>query len=332
MLNSLFSTILGEKMLSVVVDLGGTNIRFAVCDLETGKLSQLEELVCADFSTLEEVLTQYFSTLHSEVKNLCIGIACPVEGDQVTMTNLSWEFSQRTLKDKLNLNSLYVINDYTAISLAVPFLSPEERIQIGGGEAESEGVTAVFGPGTGLGVSHIVKSADKWVNLPGEGGHTSFTANTREQAEVLFLLQEQFGHVSAERILSGQGLVNIYQSLCAVAKQTPKFELPKEVSKAGLDGSCDIARRTMEVFCQVMGSFAGNLALNLNCTGGVYIAGGIVMRFIEFFQASEFRSFFEEKGRFKAQLSGIPTFLITNTNPGLLGATVYLRQELNMIK
>lgn len=319
-------------MLSVVVDLGGTNIRFAVCDLESGTLSQLEEFACANFPTLEEILAQYFSTLQGEVKNLCIGIACPVEGDQVTMTNLSWAFSQKTLKDKFNLNALYVINDYTAISLAVPFLSPEERIQIGGGEAQPEGVKAVFGPGTGLGVAHIIKSADKWISLPGEGGHTSFTVNTREQADILFLLQEQFGHVSAERILSGQGLLNIYQSLCTLAQQKPKFDQPKDVSKAGLDGSCDIARRTMDIFCQVMGSFAGNLALNLNCTGGVYIAGGIVMRFIEFFQSSEFRSFFAEKGRFKTQLSAIPTFLITNTNPGLLGATVYLRQELDTIK
>ena len=165
-----------------------------------------------------------------------------------------------------------------------------------------------------------------------EGGHVSFTPNTREQADILFLLQEQFGHVSAERILSGQGLINLYQSLCALSDQQAEFEQPKEVHIAALDGSCDIARRALQVFCQVMGGFAGNLALNLDCTGGVYIAGGIVPRFVEFFQASEFRSFFEEKGRFKDYLSAIPTFLITHDNPGLLGASAYLRQELGAIK
>jgi glucokinase len=247
------------------------------------------------------------------------------------MTNLSWEFSKQALKDKLKLESLYVINDYTAISLAVPFLSQEEKIQIGGGEAQTDGVTAVFGPGTGLGVSHIIKSAGKWISLDGEGGHVSFTANTREQADILFLLQEQFGHVSAERILSGQGLVNLYQSLCTLSDQQAEFDQPKDVSKAALDNSCAIARRSLEVFCQVMGGFAGNLALNLACTGGVYIAGGIVPRFVDFFQSSEFRSCFEEKGRFKGYLSAIPTFLITNDNPGLLGASVYLRQELGAI-
>ncbi|WP_022941928.1 glucokinase [Psychromonas hadalis] len=315
-------------MLSVVVDLGGTNIRLAVCELEKGTLSQQKEFICAKFLTLEAVLEQYFETLQGDVKHLCIAIACPVEGDHISMTNLSWSFSKKTLKNKFKLTSLYVINDYTAISLALPFLSSKEKIQIGSGEAQPNGVTAVFGPGTGLGVSHIIKPADKWISLDGEGGHSSFTANTREQADILFFLQEQFGHVSAERILSGQGLVNIYQSLCMLQDQLPRLKQPKDVTKAALNGSCDIARRTLDIFCQVMGGFAGNLALNLNCTGGVYIAGGIVQRFVEFFQSSEFRTFFEEKGRFKKQLLTIPTFLITHHNPGLLGATVYLRQEL----
>jgi len=315
-------------MLSVVVDLGGTNIRLAVCELETGKLTQLKEFPCTQFTSIEEALTHYFSLLQGKVAHLCIGIASAVEGDHVAMLNLHWAFSIQALKKKLQLESFYVINDYTAISLAVPFLSQQEKIQIGGGQMKAGGVTAVFGPGTGLGVGHIIKLAGKWISLDGEGGHVSFTVSTREQAEILFLLQEQFGHVSAERILSGQGLVNIYQSLCALAKQAVKFDQPKDVSQAALDGRCPIARRSLEIFCQVMGTFAGNLAVNLNCTGGVYIAGGIVPRFIDFFQASEFRSFFEDKGRLTKMLGAIPTFLITNDNPGLLGASVYLRQEL----
>ena len=321
----------GEKMLSVVADVGGTNIRLAVCDVKTGELSQLNEFACAEFITLEVALTQYFEILQGEVKHLCIGIACPVENDHVVMTNLSWDFSKQALKERLKLASLYVINDYTAISLAVPFLSSVEKIQVGGGECKENAVTAIFGPGTGLGVSHIIKSADKWISLDGEGGHVSFAANTPVQADILCLLQAKFGHVSAERILSGQGLVNLYQSLCALSKREVKFEQPNEVSKAALDESCDLARRSLDVFCQVMGSFAGNLALNLACTGGVYIAGGIVPRFAELFQSSEFRHFFEDKGRFKAYLSSIPTFLITHNNPGLLGASVYLRQELGLL-
>jgi len=319
-------------MLSVVVDLGGTNIRLAVCELETGKLSQLKECICADFTSIEEALESYFSTLQKQVKHLCIGIACPVESDQITMTNLSWAFSQRVLTEHFNLTSLYVINDYTAISLAVPFLSAQDKVQIGPGIAQENGATAVFGPGTGLGVSHIIKPSNKWISLDGEAGHVSFTASTREQAEILFLLQTQFGYVSAERVLSGQGLVNLYQSLCTLSQQQAQFKQPKEITKAALNNSCPIAVKSLDIFCQVMGSFAGDLAISLNCAGGVYIAGGIVPRFIEFFEASEFRHFFEEKGILKDYLTKVPTFVITNRNPGLLGATVYLRQELKYIK
>ncbi|MFT6987185.1 MAG: glucokinase [Psychromonas sp.] len=319
-------------MLSVVADVGGTNIRLAVCNIETGELCKLREFSCAEFITLDAALVQYFSTLQGEVKHLCVGIACPVEDDRVVMTNLSWEFSKQALKEKLNLESLYVINDYTAISLAVPFVPQEDRIQIGGGESKTDGVTAVFGPGTGLGVSHIIKSEGKWISLDGEGGHVSFAPNTREQADILLLLQDQFGHVSAERILSGQGLVNIYHSLCRLEGKQPEFHEPKQVSQAALDNSCELALRSLTVFCQIMGGFAGNLALNLACTGGVYIAGGVVPRFIDFFKSSEFRRFFEEKGRFKDYLASIPTYLITHDNPGLLGASVYLRQELESIK
>lgn len=314
-------------MLSVVVDLGGTNIRLAVCEPETGKLSKLKEYRCVEFTSLEIALNQYFSLLPDTVKHLCVGIACPVEGDQITMTNLKWAFSQQALKDEFELASLHIINDYTAISLALPFLSPQDKVQIGQGEAKVDGVTGVFGPGTGLGVSHIIKLAGKWFSLDGEGGHVSFTPNTAEQANVLSTLQAKFGHVSAERLLSGQGLVNLYLSLCSLSQQEAKFDQPKDVSTAALDGSCEISRKSLEVFCQIMGGFAGNLALNLNCTGGVYIAGGIVPRFIEFFQASEFREFFEDKGRLKGTLERIPTYVITHDNPGLLGASVYLRQE-----
>jgi len=321
-------------MLAVVADVGGTNIRLAVCDLQTGDLDNLQEFACAEFASLETALVEYFASLQGlgTVKHLCVGIACPVEDDLVTMTNLSWQFSKQALKNSLQLDTLHLINDYTAISLAVPFIEEQDKIKIGGGSAQKDGVTAVFGPGTGLGVSHIVKVARKWISLDGEGGHASLTVNTREQADILFTLQEQFGHVSAERILSGQGLVNIYQSLCKLSDKEAEFFEPKDVSKAALDGSCAIARRSLEVFCQVMGGFAGNLGLNLACTGGVYIAGGVVPRFVDFFKASDFRSCFEEKGRFKGYLSSIPTYLITHDNPGLLGASVYLRQELETLK
>lgn len=318
-------------MLSVVADVGGTNIRLAVCCNKTGQTSQIRTFACAEFLTLDAALFQYFSTLSEPVNVLCIGIACPVEDDIVAMTNLSWQFSQQALKEKLNLKTLYVINDYTAISLAVPFLSDNEKVKIGQGEEQKYAPMAVFGPGTGLGVSHIVHIGQKWISLDGEGGHVSFAPNSSEQADVLLLLQEQFGHVSGERLLSGQGLVNIYHALCRLEGKQVEFHEPKQVTKAALGVECELAKRALGLFCQIMGGFAGNLALNLACTGGIYIAGGIVPRFVEFFQNSEFRTFFEQKGRFGEYLTTIPTYLITHDNPGLVGATVHLRQELGFI-
>jgi glucokinase len=319
-------------MLSVVADVGGTNIRLAVCCNETGEVSQIRTFACVEFLTLDAALFQYFATLSQKVNSLCLAIACPVEDDLVSMTNLSWQFSKKMLKEKLQLSHLFVINDYTGISLAVPFLNDDQKIKIGQGEPQKQGVTAVFGPGTGLGVSHIVHAENKWISLDGEGGHTSFAPNSREQTDVLLLLQEQFGHVSAERLLSGQGLVNIYHAICRLEGKQIDYHEPKQVTKAALNGDCSSATRTLTFFCQVMGGFAGNLALNLACTGGVYIAGGVVPRFIEFFKDSEFRSFFEAKGRFQPYLATIPTYLIIHDNPGLLGATVHLRQELGFIQ
>ena len=316
-------------MLSVVADVGGTNIRLAVLDITNGEMSKIREYPCAQFITIDTALVQYFATLSEPVGYLCIGIACPVENDLISMTNLNWQFSKKQLKQKLALQALYVINDYTAISLAVPFVEENQKIKIGGGEEVADGVKAIFGPGTGLGVSHLIKHNEKWVSLDGEGGHSSFAPNTSQQADVLLLLQSQFGHVSNERLLSGQGLVNIYHALCRLAGKQPEFFEPAEITKSALAVECEIAEQTLTLFCQAMGGFAGNLALNLDCKGGVYIAGGIVPRFIDFFQNSEFRAFFEAKGRFAGFLKTVPTYLITHENPGLLGAAVYLQQELS---
>ncbi|TEW56018.1 glucokinase [Psychromonas sp. RZ22] len=316
-------------MLSVVVDVGGTNIRLGVLNLSNGEIDQVKEYLCSEFTTLENAIEQYFVTLPASVAHLCIGIACPVEGDEVKMVNFHWQFSQAALKNKFALKSLYVINDYTAISLAVPFLDETQQIKVGGGSIVDNAMKAVFGPGTGLGVSHLIKQDDKWISLDGEGGHISFAPNNRQQAEVLLILQEQFGHVSTERLLSGQGIVNIYQALCKLKEQPVQYDEAAQITTAAVNNECEMAEQTLNLFCQAMGSFAGNLVLNLDCRGGVYIAGGIVPRFLEFFENSEFRQYFEAKGRLQEYLSHIPAYVITHKNPGLLGAAVYLRQELS---
>ncbi|WP_434339632.1 glucokinase [Motilimonas cestriensis] len=315
----------------VVADVGGTNIRLASIDEKTGELSQIKKYLCAEFPTIADVVKEYFSELDGLVKQLCIAIACPVDDDLVEMTNHTWTFSQQALKKALGLDKLYVINDYTAISLAVPFLADDEKVQIGGGEVKDKKPIGICGPGTGLGVGHLININDKWISLDGEGGHTSFAPTGERSRQVLNVLAEKMGHVSAERLLSGQGIENIYQALCHIAQQPVKFNAAADITRAGLAQECQQAQLTLEVFCEGLGGFAGNLALNLACEGGVYIAGGIVPRFIDYVKSSSFRGAFESKGRFSAYNAGIATYVVLHPDSGLFGAGVYLRQELKVI-
>ena len=317
--------------LYVVADVGGTNIRLATVDAKTGELNQIKKYLCAEYDSIATVVESYFSALHGSVKQLWIAIACPVDDDLIEMTNHTWQFSQQALQATLGLDKLYVINDYTAISLAVPFLADDEKIQIGGGVVKNKKPIGICGPGTGLGVGHLINVADKWLSLDGEGGHTSFAPTGAESRAVLNVLADKMGHVSAERLLSGQGIENIYQALCTLEQQSVKYSTAADISRAGLSNECAIAARTLAVFSEGLGGFAGNLALNLACEGGVYIAGGIVPRFIDYIKASGFRAAFEAKGRFSDYNAGIATFVVLHPDPGLFGAGVFLRQELQFI-
>jgi glucokinase len=248
----------------------------------------------------------------------------------VAMTNHSWEFSIAQMQADLGLARLLVINDFTAVSMAVPVLGEDDRIQLGGGQAQAGKPVAIYGAGTGLGVAHLVQAAGQWLSLPGEGGHTDFAANTEEEDAVLQVMRAELGHVSAERFLSGPGLVNLYRGLVKSDGREPAELAPKDITERALAGDCLDCRRTLSLFCVLMGRFAGNLALNMGTFGGIYIAGGIVPRFQAFFLASGFRVAFEDKGRFKPYLKEIPVFLITHQGPGLLGAGAYLRQAMGI--
>lgn len=312
----------------LVGDVGGTNARLALCSLDDGTLSNIKNYSGAEFPSLEAVIRIFLEETSAKVKNACIAIACPITGDWVAMTNHTWAFSQSEMKQNLGLETLSIINDFTAISMAIPVLKPEDKIQFGGEEAQPNKPIAVYGAGTGLGVAHLVHTTSGWMSLPGEGGHVDFAPNSTEEVMVLEALREELGHVSAERLLSGPGLVNIYRGMVLSDEREPENYLPKDITERALADEDIDCRRALSLFCVLMGRFGGNLALNLATFGGVYIAGGIVPRFLEFFQASGFRVAFEDKGRFQSYLQPIPVYLITHDQPGLLGAGAYLRQQL----
>ena len=310
-----------------VADVGGTNIRLAKVDGD--QLSHIRKYICKDYPSINHVIKLYFEEFpeHSFSAG-CLGVACPVTSDHISMTNSSWQFSIKALQEDLGLESLYVINDFTAVAHAVTVLSEEQRVQVGLGQAQKGQNIAVFGPGTGLGVKHLTPSQDGWTALDGEGGHVDFAAVDDIDIQILHFLTQKFGHASAEEVLSGRGIVHIYQALSEYRGSPAHYSEASAITSAAIDGSCELCVATLNQFCKILGSFAGNLALNLGTRGGVYIGGGIASRFTDFIRKSEFRLRFEAKGRFKDYVSEIPTYIITEPDHGLIGAMAYLNQNL----
>ncbi|SUW62787.1 Glucokinase [Buttiauxella agrestis] len=316
---------------ALVGDVGGTNARLALCNVENGDITQAKTYSGLDFPSLEAVVVHYLKEHNVSVTDGCIAIACPITGDWVAMTNHTWAFSTAEMKKNLGFEHLEIINDFTAVSMAIPMIKNEHLIKFGGGEPVEGKPVAVYGAGTGLGVAHLVHVDKRWVSLPGEGGHVDFAPNSEEEGIILEELRTEIGHVSAERVLSGPGLVNLYRAIVKSDGREPENYKPKDITEKALEDSCTDCRRALSLFCVIMGRFGGNLALTLGTFGGVYIAGGIVPRFLEFFKASGFRGGFEDKGRFKEYVQSIPVYLIVHDQPGLLGAGAHLRQTLGQV-
>jgi len=329
-----------QSVVNLIADIGGTNIRIAQASNDTENyISHIETYQCAKFDSLADVLALYIEnqSLKGQTINACLAIACPVDNDLISMTNLPWEFSQQALKASLSLNSLTFINDYTAIAMAIPLLSEQQKVKIGGGEAVTGKPISVCGPGTGLGVANLVPitigDKEQWHCVSGEGGHVDFAPVGEQEIAVLRYLNSIMARVSYEQLLSGYGLEQIYQALSSLDENneimptTVTKLTAQEVSTKGLENSCPVCRRALLLFCETLGSFAGNLALILNSQGGVYIAGGIVPRFIDFLKTTQFRKRFETKGRLSGITEQAPTYVITEQQPGLLGAAALLLQK-----
>jgi glucokinase len=311
---------------SFVADVGGTNIRLA--QVSDGKLSEVKKYLCSDFSTISDAIQSYFADYPQlDFVAGCLGVACPTSDDFISMTNNHWEFSIEKLKDSLGLSWLGVINDFTAVAHALPVLTNQQKEQVGHGKSVPHDNIAVFGPGTGLGVKHLTYCDKGWLALDGEGGHVDFAAVDDFDIAILQFLSRKYGHASAEEVMSGRGLVQVYQALAEHKKLPAVFDEASDITDRALDGSCELCLATLNQFCRIMGSFAGNLALNMGTRGGVYIGGGIAPRFINFLKNSDFRNRFEAKGRFRDYVAGIPTYIITEPDHGLIGAMAYLEQN-----
>jgi len=305
--------------LDLIADIGATNTRCGLVD-DKGHVLAAEFFKNEDFSGVEHVLHSYLERRRASdrPRRAAIAIAAPIVDDQVNMTNRGWTFSRADLADALGVTQLTLLNDFAAIAWALPALGSEHVVKVGGGAPVTRAPMVALGPGTGLGVSTVVPSADGWSVVEGEGGHQTLAAADADEARVVELLRDEFGHCSLERALSGPGLVNLYQALGRLAGRGAPTVTPHDVTALAERGE-PLARKTRDMFFAMLGTAAGNLALALGAGGGVYVAGGIVPKFVEALTASAFRERFEAKGRYRWYMQRIPTYVITDPLPAFIG-------------
>ncbi|HUH85198.1 MAG TPA: glucokinase [Stellaceae bacterium] len=310
----------------LIGDIGATNARFALADAE-GRIEDPRVFADDDYSDIETAIEAYLVASRAAApQEAALAVASPITGDLVTLTNHPWTFSISRLKQRLGLARLLVVNDFTANALAMPRLGPSDRIPVGGGEPVADTPIAVLGPGSGLGMGAVVPTPTGWMALPGEGGHQTMPAADAREAAVLDQLRRRFDHVSAERVLSGQGLVNLYQTLAGLDGALAAPLTPAQITDRVIGESDRHARDAVAMFCAMLGTIAGSLALTLGARGGVYIAGGIVPRLGPTFVASDFRARFEAMGRFRTYLAAIPTYVVTHPTPAFPGLVALLEQ------
>ncbi len=314
---------------ALVGDVGGTNARLSLVNLADGSLSNTIIYSSVDNESLELVIRKYREDAGVEFDSACIAIACPVNGDYIKMTNNHWEFSISKMKENLGLKELVFINDFTAMSMCTTAIDIKDMTKVGGESIDPKAPKAIYGAGTGLGVGYLINVNDKWIPLSTEGGHVDPSATTSRQDDILREIRKNFKHVSAERLLSGQGLVNLYKAIATLNGHEVKDVEPCDVTAGAFaDPACPDCKEAIDQFCAMMGVFGSNLAVNLLTKGGVYIAGGIVPRFIEYFKNSSFRENFDNAGRFSETMKKLPVYVISHKDAGLLGAGAYIRQQL----
>jgi glucokinase len=303
----------------LVADIGGTNTRVALAaDAGIGPVTAFRNAAFPDLATL---LARYLETQPATDRPRAgaLSVAAPIRGDDVQMSNIDWHFSRPVLRQALALDHLLVANDFAALARSLPELGAADLAAAGGGAAVATAPRVAIGPGTGLGVASLLPAGDRWITLPGEGGHATLGATDDQEAAIVRAARQRYGHCSAERLLSGHGLAFLHETLHGGAPLAP------EAIGARLAAGEADAAQTLEVFFGFLGSMAANVALTLGAFGGVYIGGGIVPRYLEAFQRSRFRERFESKGRYKDYLRAIPAWVIVDPYPALKGLAAMAR-------
>ncbi len=308
---------------ALLADIGGTNARFAL--LKGGTIGPVEHMRVADFRTSTDALAA-FLTRHAAsgpVVAAVLGVAGTIENNRSTITNSGWTIDGAELTKRFGFRSAHLLNDFEALAWSLPALGPGDLVSLGEQRAVAGAPMLVVGPGTGFGASYFFPRDPTPFAVVGEAGHATLPATSEREEKVIDHLRQRFGHVSVERALSGSGLKNIYQALASIDRIEAPDRDPAAITQAALAASCGLSRAALDMFCSFLGTVAGNLALTFCSQGGVYIAGGIVPRFTDYFAKSSFRNRFESKGRYTTYLRSIPISIIVRPDASFLGLKAF---------
>lgn len=307
------------KHSDLVADIGGTNVRFALAT-PTG-IERMASYRCADFASLTDAARRYCAEADGRPpRRAAFAVAGPVRGDTIRMTNHVWTFSIDRVRIELGLDRLEVLNDFAALALALPELTRDDLREIKPGTETERAPKVVLGPGTGLGVAALVPTAAGWTALTGEGGHSDLAAQSEREWQVVRHLRTVYEHVSVERVLSGPGLVNLYEAISRLSDADPQSLTPAAVVAGSRDGSSPACGEATRLFSTWLGAVASDLAVTLGAFGGVYLGGGVLPKMGEAFDVDRFRERFLAKGRFRDYLRPIPVSMIQRPDAAMLGA------------
>lgn len=303
----------------LIADIGATTSRCAILHMPGGKLSVPRVYSNDHFSSLTELLADFLATSSDTPHGCALAVAAPVLGGNVCMINRDWQFNAKTLGDELGCEAVRIINDFHAIAFALPSFNESNRREIGDAKNQRNGNIAVLGPGSGLGMAAWISDRENGAAMCGEGGHITIAGRNGNEDLIIEKFRDRYGHCSAERVLSGPGLIALHDAMHDISVATSE-----EISGNPNDPKC---AATMRQFFAFLGSVAADLALITGAFGGVYIAGGIVPACVEQLIASDFRSRFEDKNRYREYMQSIPTYVVTDPFPGLRGLSAYVTRE-----
>ncbi len=312
-------------------DIGGTKTVLALFESDVIQQPYLEvAFPSGDYDALETIVAEFLRDQEVEITAASFGVAGPVVGERAHITNLPWVIDSAVLSHTFHIPRVHLLNDLQAIATAVPHLDATNLITLNPGVAFPHGPMVVVAPGTGLGEGFAVWTGSRYHAYPSEGGHTSFGPKTQEQIDLLAYMQARFGHVSYERVCSGMGIPNLYHFLRDTGRYPEPAWLREELATAedmtpvimntGMADKADICRAVLRLFVEILGDEAGNMALKVLATGGVYLGGGIPPRILSHLQTPSFLTAFTNKGRFSSLLAKMPIHVIRNPKAALLGA------------